>query len=132
MSENFEIFRQKSRKALRKALWIGSLLLIVAAAAYYLYRNFPVGENEQSGTLFSLSHTGYLFKTYEGQLHLIGSAVLSKQSVWHFSVKDKATYERLQTQVGQNVKLLYKELPQTALPWKGKTKYIVYDIKPLE
>lgn len=132
MSANFEIFRQKSRKALRKALWIGSLLLIVAAAAYYLYRNFPVGENEQSGTLFSLSHTGYLFKTYEGQLHLIGSAVLSKQSVWHFSVKDKATYERLQTQVGQNVKLLYKELPQTALPWKGKTKYIVYDIKPLE
>lgn len=132
MTVNVELIKQKSRKALRKALWIGSLLLILAAAAYYLYRNFPVGENEQSGTLFSLSHTGYLFKTYEGQLHLIGSAVLSKQSVWHFSVKDKATYERLQTQVGQNVKLLYKELPQTALPWKGKTKYIVYDIKPLE
>lgn len=132
MSVQLEQAKQKARRILRITMWTVLIAVILSGIGYYLYRTFPKSQSEQTGTLFKLSYEGYLFKTYEGQLHLIGSAMITTQSTWHFSVKDKAVYEEMQNYVGKPVKLFYKELPETALPWQGKTEYIVYKVEALK
>ena len=113
-------------------MWSLLIAGILFGIGYYIYRTFPKSESEQTGTLFKLSYNGYLFKTYEGELHLIGSSMMTTQSIWNFSVKDKAVYESMQQLVGKTVKVYYKELPETALPWQGKTSFIVYKVEVLQ
>ena len=121
----------KARRLFRRLMILLLVLGILSAIGYYVYRIYPKGQNEQTGTLFKLSYEGYLFKTHEGQLHIIGSAVLTTQSTWDFSIKDESVYKSMQPYVGKPVKLYYEELPETALPWQGKTKFIVYKAEPL-
>jgi hypothetical protein len=104
----------------------------LSGIGYYIYRTFPKSDSEQTGTLYKLSYDGYVFKTYEGQLHLIGSSMMTTQSTWNFSVKNKAVYEEMQKLVGKSVKVFYKELPETALPWQGKTPHVVYKVEQLQ
>jgi hypothetical protein len=132
MNASLDQAKVKARSLFRITMWSLLIAGIVFGIGYYIYRTFPKSESEQTGTLFKLSYDGYLFKTYEGQLHLIGSAMITTQSTWNFSVKDEATYIELQEYVGKSVKLFYKELPETALPWQGKTSFIVYRVEPLQ
>lgn len=132
MSTSFDQAKVKARRILRITLWSLLVAVILAGIGYYIYRTFPKSDSEQTGTLFKLSYDGYVFKTYEGQLHLIGSSMITTQSTWHFSVKNKAIYEEMQNLVGKTVKVHYKELPETALPWQGKTAFMVYKVEPLQ
>ena len=113
-------------------MWALLIAGVLFGIGYYAYRTFPKSQSEQTGTLFKLSYDGYVFKTYEGQLHLIGSSMITTQSTWNFSVKDKQVYEEMQLLVGKSVKVHYKELPETALPWQGKTAFLVYKVEPLK
>ena len=132
MSATFDQAKIKARRILRITLWSVLIAAILAGIGYYIYRTFPKSESEQTGTLFKLSYDGYMFKTYEGELHLIGSSMMTTQSTWHFSVKDKTVYEEMQKTVGKTVKVYYKELPETAFPWQGKTPFIVYKVEVLQ
>lgn len=132
MAIQMDQIKQKARRVTRMILWGGLVVVLLAGVGYYLWRTFPKSQSEQTGTLFKLSYDGYVFKTYEGQLHIIGSAVLTTQSTWDFSVKDETVYKTMQPYVGKPVKLFYKELPTEALPWQGKTKFIVYRAEPLQ
>jgi hypothetical protein len=78
--------------------------------------------------LFKISKKGAIFKTYEGQLHLGGSTILTTQSTWDFSVKNAAVYQTMQQFEGKNVKLHYREMVG-AFPWQGDTNYIVYQVE---
>lgn len=132
MNTSLDQAKVKARRIFRLTAWALLIAGILFGIGYYVYRTYPKSQSEQTGTLFKLSYEGYLFKTYEGQLHLIGSAMITTQSTWHFSVKDKSVYEEMQQFVGKQVKLHYKELPETALPWQGKTAYLVYKVEPLQ
>lgn len=122
----------KAGRMFRITMWALLIAGILFSIGYYVYRTFPKSDSEQTGTLFKLSYDGYMFKTYEGQLHLIGSSMMTTQSTWNFSVKDKAIYENMQQLVGKTVKVHYKELPESALPWQGKTSFIVYKVEALQ
>lgn len=124
------MFRTK-RFPTKKVVALVLLVLVVALAGYSFVRTFAKSEGTRTGLLFKISRTGYVFKTYEGQLHLGGSAMMSKQSVWDFSIKDKAVYEALQRYEGRQVKLFYKELVD-AFMWQGNTNYIVYKVEPAD
>jgi hypothetical protein len=122
---------------MRKAKLILFLVVVVllGVAAFYLFGSYS--EGFRAGTVIKLSRKGMAMKTYEGQLNL--GMVLSDQpggatvsNIWDFSVPGsrKETIERLEKAMlnGQRVKLHYKEKFVT-LPWRGDTKYMVYDVE---
>lgn len=118
-------FKTKGKSFLKKFLIMLILALIVFSAGYYFYRTYTISEGTRTGILYKISKKGSIFKTYEGQLQLAGSTIVSKASTWEFSVKNAETYQSLQVYEGKNVRLHYKELVH-AFPWQGDTNYLVY------
>lgn len=131
MSEKMEMVKQSARKWFRRGLWLVMLGFLVFATGYYIYRTYTISEGSRTGTLFKISKKGILFKTYEGQLHLAGSMMISQQSTWDFSAKNGAVYENLQQMEGKMVKCYYRQKVD-AFPWQGDTDYIVYRVEKVE
>lgn len=128
MAFNLEETKKTAKTIARRTLWLSLLLGVLALAGYYFYRTWVYSEGTRTGMLIKASRKGNILKTYEGQLHLGNSAMMTDQSVWNFSIKDKATYDMLQPLEGKNVKCHYKEL-KNAFPWQGETNYLVYKIE---
>jgi len=105
--------------------------LIIFSVVYYFYRTYTVSEGIRSGNMFKISEKGYVFKTFEGELHLGGSQMMTKSSIWAFSVKDRATYQEMQKYEGKNVKVHYKQLIDP-FAWQGETEYLVYKVEAVE
>lgn len=118
----------KAKKFGKKMLLILTLALVVFSAVYYFYRTYTVSEGTRVGNMFKISEKGYVFKTFEGELHLGGSQLMNKNSIWAFSVKDRVTYEEIQKYEGKNVKVHYKQLIDP-FPWQGDTEYLVYKVE---
>ena len=132
MEESYKkALKDKAGSAFKKILWTILILLMVSGTGYYFYRTYTKSEGTRTGTLFKVSKKGYVFKTYEGQLLLAGSALVTKTSTWDFSVDDEATYKELQQLEGKTVKCYYKEKID-AFPWQGDTDYLVYKVEKQE
>lgn len=131
MTANFDNVKLSARKWLRRSLWIGLVGLVIFMAGYYFYRTYTISEGSRSGTLFKISKKGVIFKTYEGQLHLAGSMMISDQSTWNFSVENSTVYEQLQKLEGKSVRCYYRQ-KVNAFVWQGDTDYIVYKAEALE
>ncbi len=128
MALNLEETKKTARTIARRTLWLSLLVALLALAGYYVYRTWVYSEGTRTGTLIKASRKGNVLKTYEGQLHLGNSSMMTEQSVWNFSIKDKATYDALQPLEGKAVKCHYKELNH-AFPWQGDTNYLVYKVE---
>jgi len=128
MSVQLEQVKQKAHRVFRVTAWSLLIAGIVFSAGYYVYRNYVLSEGSRTGTLFKVSKKGVMFKTYEGQLHLAGSMMMTQQSTWDFSAKDANVYADLQKNEGKVLTLHYKELVN-AFPWQGDTNYIVYRVE---
>ena len=106
-------------------------LIILAALATALYFKFwwVFSDGTKTGELNSLTYTGYVFKTYEGEMILTGygsknAAGTVQSKTFKFSVADKEVAEQLQQLTGQRVTVHYKEY-KGALPWRGYEKAVV-------
>lgn len=130
MTDTLEQAKVIARKWLRRGLWVALAGFLVFATGYYVYRTYTISEGSRSGTLFKISKKGILFKTYEGQLHLAGSMMMSQQSTWDFSAKTGTVYAELQKYEGKLVKCHYRQKVD-AFPWQGDTDYIVYKVEPV-
>jgi hypothetical protein len=130
MSIQLQQAKEKAGRMARRTLWIILALLLVGGIGYFFYRSYEVSDGTRVGTLFKISRKGVVFKTYEGQLHLAGSAVLTQQSTWDFSAQNAAVYEELQKYDGKPVKCYYSQKVD-AFPWQGDTDYIVYKVEPV-
>jgi hypothetical protein len=130
-SFNLEETKAKAGRVARRTLWIGLAAFVIFLAGYYVYRTWTYSDGNRVGLLFKVSKKGFVFKTYEGQLHQGGSMQMSPQSVWDFSVKNEAVYKKLQQYEGKNVSLKYRQLID-AFPWQGDTDYIVEDVTPVQ
>lgn len=115
----------------KKAIGWGITLIILAALAGFLYFKFwwVFSDGTKTGELNSLTYTGYLFKTYEGEIILTGygnknanGQVQSKN--FKFSVADKDVAEQLRELTGTKVTVHYKEY-KGCLPWRGYERAIV-------
>jgi len=109
----------------------GVLLILFFLFAYYA--NFSNGF--RVGVPVKLSKKGVIVKTFEGQLN-IGGLTSGEQGViptqWDFTV-DKSkenVYQQIESAMEQGVraKLYYKE-KYVKLPWRGDTKYFVYQVE---
>lgn len=107
------------------------ILVILAALAGFLYFKFwwVFSDGTKTGELNSLTYTGYVFKTYEGEIILTGygnknasGQVQSKN--FKFSVQDPEVAEQLKSMTGMKVTVHYKEY-KGSLPWRGYEKAIV-------
>lgn len=117
----------------RKLFWLLTIIVLGFAsyAAFIMY--YPYSDGTRTGHLRKLSHKGYVFKTWEGELQM--SALLSPAdasgavaggNVWLFSVKDDNVIKNLQEaeRMGKKVTLHYREYLKQ-LSWRGETKYFV-------
>lgn len=125
MSVQLDQVKVKARKAFRATLWTVLIVGLLASVGYFIYRTYTISEGSRTGTLFKISKKGVVFKTYEGQLHLAGSVMLTSQSTWDFSAKNDSLYTALQQAEGRIVTLYYREVID-AFPWQGDTNYLVY------
>ncbi|MFK7900603.1 MAG: hypothetical protein AB8B61_07585 [Cyclobacteriaceae bacterium] len=112
---------------------IGFLILLLGLAIGYYFINGNYSEGYRTGTIMKVSKKGILFKTHEGQLNVGGfdnTANNEMSNVWAFSITDKGIMYQIEDAVdkAQRVKLQYKEKFIT-IPWRGKTKYIVYKVE---
>ncbi len=128
---NLEETKAKAKRVGKKMAFILLVLAILTSLVYYQYRTWNLSDGTRTGVLFKISKKGIIFKTYEGQIHLGGSNIMSNQSVWEFSAKDDNVYQEIQKYEGKNVKLHYKQL-LNPFPWQGDTDYIVYKAEPVQ
>jgi hypothetical protein len=106
-------------------------LLVVAALAGFLYFKFfwVFSDGTKTGELNSLTYTGYIWKTYEGEIILTGYGNKNAQGTvqsknFKFSVADPEVAEQLNNLTGSKVTVHYKEY-KGALPWRGYEKSVV-------
>ncbi len=128
MAIQMQKIKDKARRVTKVILWGGLLVLILGATGYYFWRTYTYSDGTKTGTLYKISRRGYIFKTYEGELQLAGTDMMTQLSVWDFSAKDGAVAEQLRQLEGQMVTCYYHEL-QDAFPWQGDTDYIVYKVE---
>lgn len=105
------------------------VILAVLAGVFYFKFLWVFSDGTKTGELNSLTYTGYVFKTYEGEIILTGygnknasGSVQSKN--FKFSVANKEVAEKLRQMTGLRVTVHYKEYKGT-LPWRGYERAIV-------
>ena len=117
--------------------WIIVLLVLFGVGFGYYKFMWVFSDGTKTGELNSLTYTGYIWKTYEGEMILSGygnksasgGAVQSK--IFKFSVSDKAVAEQLQELTGHRVTVHYKEY-KGRLPWRGYERAIVDRIENVD
>lgn len=110
--------------------WIIAIILLAVLAVFLYFKFFWVfSDGTKTGELNSLTYTGYVFKTYEGEIILTGygtknasGTVQSKN--FKFSVADKEVANKLIQMTGMRVTVHYKEY-KGVIPWRGYEKAIV-------
>ncbi len=122
---------------MKKVKFIFLLLVLCLGGGVYYYMTGNYSDGFRAGTIVKLSHKGFIFKTYEGQLNLgmvINSdpnASTSVNNVWEFSVlsESKNVIDSLEMAMtaGQRVRLHYREKFR-AMPWMGETRYFIYKV----
>ena len=115
----------------KKAIGWSIALVVMAVLAGFLYFKFwwVFSDGTKTGELNSLTYTGYLWKTYEGEIILTGYGSKNSQGSvqsknFKFSVKDKDVAQQLTNLTGYKVTVHYKEY-KGALPWRGYERAVV-------
>ena len=111
-----------------------TLIILLALCGFAYFKYFWVfSDGTKTGELNSLTYTGYVFKTYEGEIILTGygnknasGTVQSKN--FKFFVADKEVAEKLSSMTGLRVTVHYKEY-KGALPWRGYENAIVDSVE---
>lgn len=111
-------------------IWVSAAVVVILLAWFIGRPYFVLGEGVKGGTLNYVVYKGYVFKTYEGKL--IQSGFYSenggvKSNEFVFSIAKKDIAEKLMMASNKKVELRYKEYLGT-LPWRGHSKYVVYEI----
>ena len=110
--------------------WTIALVVLSGLAGFCYFKFLWVfSDGTKTGELNSLTYTGYLFKTYEGEMILTGygtknSTGTVQSKTFKFSVSDKEVARQLTQMTGTRVTVHYKEYKGT-LPWRGYEKAIV-------
>ena len=110
--------------------WMITLIILAVLAGLAYFKFFWVfSDGTKTGELNSLTFTGYVFKTYEGEMILTGYGTKNasgtvQSKTFKFSVADKDVAEKLSQMTGLRVTVHYKEY-KGALPWRGYEKAIV-------
>lgn len=108
---------------MRKVIFISIVIVLLTLTGYvywFYYNSYSDGYRE--GILQKFSRRGNVFKTYEGELVLLGfgqrSNGLLNSNYFYFSVDEKVIADSLQQCFGKSVRLHYVQY-RRSLPWRG-------------
>ena len=127
------------KKFRRLLMWVLLAGILFFLGYIFIYCNFTVSKGTTSGLLTNITYKGVLFKTHEGNLNTgtinfnsntPPDKMTQAMNGWNFSVPDNHVAQKLDELQGQRVKLFYRKKVQ-AMPWQGKTNYLVYDVPKL-
>lgn len=97
-------------------------LLFIAGYIYWSYFN-AYSEGYREGLLQKFSKRGNIFKTFEGELVLLGFGQRNSGTVnsnfFYFSVQDKALADSLDKCMGKSMRVHYVQY-RKSLPWRGE------------
>lgn len=106
-------------------------ILLFLAVFFYVRYYFVFGEGVKAGDLNFIVHKGFVFKTWEGRVIQTGIKTYTPGAIqsneFEFSVSNDSVAKVLELNSGKFVELRYKEYLH-ALPWRGNSKYVVYEI----
>ncbi len=106
--------------------------VLVAFTAFYTWAtlNWVYSSGERAGYVQKLSQKGWVCKTYEGELILV-SMPGTQAEKFFFTVRDESVVKKINTSIGERVRLIYEEhkgVPSTCF---GETGFYVKDVKIL-
>ena len=115
-------------------VWLLLIILLAGSGIFYFKFLWVFSDGTKTGELNSLTYTGYIWKTYEGEIILTGygsknSAGTVQSKNFKFSVKDPEVALQLSKMTGYRVTVHYKEY-KGALPWRGYEKAVVDYVNP--
>ncbi len=123
---------QKFWKWTKRIFWI-LILLGLTYLCFILFANYS--EGTRTGYVTKISHKGYIFKTYEGELNFGffgGSANNGSpaNNVWYFSVVNSKIANAVEqaSKSGHKVTLYYKQ-KYVKISLRGDTEYLVYKVE---
>lgn len=118
----------------RRAIISLAGLLAAVAVAFALYvivaLNWSYSTGERSGFLQKISDTGWICKTWEGELSLVALPGAAPEK-FLFTIRDAEVAKQVNAAVGKRVALTYaqhKGLPTTCF---GDTDYFVVGVKEM-
>ena len=107
-------------------------LLVVVFSLYTLFTlHWSYSEGERAGILQKLSHKGWVFKTYEGELAMSIVPGVTP-TIWDFSVRDGSVAEKLSAALGKRVALHYTEHRGVPTTWFAESPYFVDGFRLVE
>jgi hypothetical protein len=100
------------------------VILVIATQGYFTY-----SEGERSGYVRRLSRTGYVFKTYEGELVQQVDGVYSAQA-FPFSVQNKKVVKQIEEAIRTNerINVRYKQKKYIIGFLHGDTQYFITEV----
>ena len=116
----------------KRIFWI-LILAFLSYLCFILFANYS--EGTRTGYVTKISHKGYIFKTYEGELNFgfFGGAAnngTTADNVWYFSVTNSKIAEQVEqaSKSGHKVTLYYKQ-KYVKIALRGDTEYMVYKVE---
>lgn len=129
------IMTEASFRPKRKVGTVVLLVLLVAiggvAAWTWSALSWSYSEGDRAGVLQKFSKSGWICKTYEGELALYVVAGVAPQ-IWHFSTRDEKLALQLQTAVGKPIQLHYEEHRGVPTSCFGQTSYFAASFRVVE
>ena len=124
--------RRKGRRLGLRILLTLLLLVVLGVACWnWIALSYVYASGQRTGYIRELTHTGWLCKTWEGELSLVALPGAAPEK-FLFTVRDDAVAARINAAVGKRVALNYEQhkgLPGSCF---GETDYFVTDIKLVE
>ena len=109
---------------------LGVIIVSVLLISAYLFAALHISysEGERAGFVQKLSKKGWICKTWEGEMALVSLPGAAPEK-FYFTVQDDKIAERINTQVGTRVALVYAQHKGLLSSCFGETDYFVTDIK---
>ncbi len=108
-----------------------TVLALVAVSAIWMYWRYyyTYSEGFKTGVLVKFEHKGYMFKTNEGEMLVVGNAAYNiSNENFIFSVTDDKVKSMLDTLQGKLLMLHYEQ-KNNKLFWRGESVFIVDSVK---
>lgn len=119
-------FKKKSKKIL---LYSVVILVFILSIGFYWKYCYSYSEGYKTGVLVNFVHKGYVFKTAEGELLIVGNQALNiNNEKFIFSVDKKSVRNQLDTLQGRTL-LIHFVQKNGRLFWQGESMYIVDSVK---
>ena len=117
----------------RRRRWPYALLVIVLGFVGYTWASlsWSYADGERVGILQKFSRKGWVCKTYEGELALYVISGVTPQ-IWNYTVRNAKVAARMNSSLGQRVRLHYTEHRGIPSSCFGDTGYFVDSVEPVD